>query len=223
MGQARRIGGRHNEDVEDIDGQDDQDTDEQDTSEDSEQDENSEQEQEQPAGKREAKYRKQRNAARAQLRKAQQELAALKANPKDDKRARRVQREAAEELAFVKAAAAEGVQDVEAAWKLCDRDLLTWKEDDDDGPRLSGVEDALEHVLDRYPYIAGDGMGGRAGAGTGGNDDEDEDDDRVQPPGATTSGRATNGPRKGHKQLDRAYLATKYPALSRRPRRSPFG
>lgn len=33
-------------------------------------------------------------------------------------------REAAEELAFVKAAAAEGIQDVEAAWKLCDRDAV---------------------------------------------------------------------------------------------------
>ena len=39
--------------------------------------------------------------------------------------------------------------------ELCDRELLTWEEDDDNGPRLDGIEDALAHVLDRYSYIAG--------------------------------------------------------------------
>ena len=201
-------------DIDDVEDQDDDTHDDED-------DAASDGEQEQAAGKREAKYRKQRNELRKQLRQAQQELAVLKdkdaGDPKADKRARRAQREAAEELAFVKAAAAEGIQDVEAAWKLCDRDLLTWEEDDDDGPQLDGIEDALEHVLDRYPYVASDRSRGRT------EDDDDEDDDRVQPPRSSTSGKPTNGPRKGHKPLDRAYLATKYPALSRRPRRSPFG
>ena len=84
--------------------------------------------------------------------------------------------------------------------------------DDDDGPRLDGIEDALEHVLDRYPYVAGS-------SGSDTDTDGDEDDDRVQPPGATTSGKPTNGPRKGQKPLDRSYLEKKYPSLQRSRRR----
>lgn len=86
---------------------------------------------------------------------------------------------------------------------------MTWEEDDGDGPQLDGIEDALDQVLDRYPYIAG----------SGGSSADDEDDDRVQPPSATTSGKPTNGPRKGHKPLDRAYLENKYPSLRRTKRR----
>ena len=63
---------------------------------------------------------------------------------------------------------------------------MTWEEDDDDGPQLDGFEDAIEHVLDRYPYIAGEGRSALR--------DDDEDEDGVQPPRATTSGKPTNGP-----------------------------
>lgn len=141
-------------------------------------------EQDERGGRREAKYRKQRNALRAELRQVRQELATLKANEKEGGKADRRSRRAQEELAFVKAAAAEGIQDVDAAWKLADRTKLTWEDGDGDEPaRLVGIEDALDHVLDRFPYVSSSVERGSGRGRTGdGGDDDDEDDDRVEPP-----------------------------------------
>jgi hypothetical protein len=110
----------------------------------------------------------------------------------------------------VKAAAHAGVTDTEAAWKLCDRELLIWQEEDGED-RLSGVEDALEKVLDRYPYIS-------RSEDTSGADDHDKE--RVRPP-MNTSGKPTNGPKKGTQELDRAYLERKFPSLARRGSNRP--
>ncbi len=87
-----------------------------------------------------------------------------------------------------------------------------------DDPELVGIEDALEKVLDRYPYVARpEGMAAdRRSKG--------DDDDRVQPPHASVSGRPTNWKRKSTTGLDRAYLETKYPALRRHgSHRPPLG
>lgn len=212
MGKAQRVGSRYNEDVDDVaddeqqgSQQEDQGAgsdDQQEQGHGSEQDEQDD-DRETPPGKREAKYRRQRNEARAELRRVKAELDGKKQDSKADKRVRRVQ----EELAFVKAAAAEGVKDVEAAWKLADREMLRWEQEGDDNPpQLTGVEEAVAKVLDRYPYVAGEAR----------STDGDDEDDRVRPPSATTSGRATNGPKKGTKELDRGYLERKFPALQKR-------
>lgn len=223
MGKAQRVGSRYNEDVDDVD--DDADERQQgsqqedqgagsDDEQGSQEDEDSEQDddEEAPPGKREAKYRRQRNEARAELRRVKAELAGKKQDAKADKRARRVQ----EELAFIKVAAAEGVTDVEAAWKLADREMLQWeREGDDDPPQLTGVEEAVAKVLDRYPYVA---------SGQNDRSRRDDDDDRVRPPHATTSGRPTNSPKQGKtKELDRAYLERKFPALQKRGSHRGFG
>ena len=147
-------------------------------------------------GKREAKYRKRAKAAEGELRAVRAELDRLtelgvKRDSGKADELTEVARVAAEELAFVKAAAAAGVSDIEAAWRLCDRRLLRWESEGQDGQdghdrphELAGVDEALEKVLDRYPYVSGSG-----------GDGDRRDDDRVQPPTAMTTGRPTNAPR----------------------------
>jgi hypothetical protein len=173
-------------------------------------------------GKREAKYRKRARAAEGELRAVRAELDQLKAQGDSGKADELT--EVAEELAFVKAAAAAGVSDIEAAWRLCDRRLLRWEsqdQDDQDGHdrphELAGVDEALEKVLDRYPYVSGSKE-------RGADDGDRRDDDRVQPPTVMTTGRPTNGPKNKPNSplLDRAYLERKYPSLRRRGSRSPF-
>jgi hypothetical protein len=210
MGKAQRIASRHNEDVEEVDDATDDATD--DSSANEQDDSEDEGEHDEQPGRKEARYRKQRNEYRRQLRQVKAELEKVRKGRSS------ASTDMAMELAFIRAAAAEGVTDVEAAWKLCDRKLLSWEDDDDDDeePQLVGIGDALEKVLDRYPYVAHSterSAGGRKDA-----------DDRVQPPHATTSGRPTNGKKQGHQTIDRAYLERKYPALQRhRSHRPPLG
>jgi hypothetical protein len=206
MSKAQRIGDRHGEDVEDVgtaqDGAPEEDTD-------TEEDDGSEQE---PAkGTKEAKYRKQRNEARSTLRNVRTELENLKASQAESAAVIEELCQSRTELAFVKAAAHAGVTDTEAAWKLCDRELLTWEEQDGED-RLSGVEDALEKVLDRYPYISRSEDTSRT---------DDHDKERVRPP-MNTSGKPTNGPKKGPQELDLAYLERKFPSLARRGSNRPM-
>jgi hypothetical protein len=214
MGKAQRIASRHNEDVEDVNEDvDDATDDEQEASEDENEEDDSEDEGEQDRqpGRKEARYRKQRNEYRRELRQVKAELEKVKKGRSS------ASTDMAMELAFIKAAAAEGVTDVEAAWKLCDRGLLSWE--DGDEPQLVGIEDALEKVLDRYPYVAGsterDADDRRSSVGQ---------DGRVQPPHATTSGRPTNRKKQGVQTIDRAYLEKKYPSLRRQgSHRPPLG
>jgi hypothetical protein len=183
-------------------------------------------------GKREAKYRKRARAAEGELRAVRAELHQLhelgaKRDEKRDSGKADELTEVAEELAFVKAAAAAGVSDIEAAWRLCDRKLLRWESEDQDGQdghdrqhELAGVNEALEKVLDRYPYVSSDHDRRRT------DDGDRRNDDRVQPPKAMTTGRPTNGPKNkpGSSLLDRAYLERKYPSLRRRgSHRPPLG
>ncbi len=217
MGKAQRIASRHNEDIEEVNengasseppgGRQEQQAEETDSSED-------EDEQDERPGRREEKYRKQRNEYRKRLRKAEEELESLKSSGRQP-----ANTDTAMELAFVKAAAAEGVTDVEAAWKLCDRGLLSWEDgDDDDEPHLVGIEDALEKVLDRYPYVARpEGVAADRSRST----QAVGQDGRVQPPHATTSGRPTNKKKQGPQTIDRAYLERKYPVLRRHGNHRP--
>ncbi len=211
---AKRIASRHNEEIDTEDELDDttdaEENDEQEASDENERDESSD---DRP-GRKEARYRKQRNEYRKRLRQAEEELASLKNGGGDTKRS-----DTAMELAFVKAAAAEGVTDVEAAWKLCDRGLLSWEDgDDDDEPHLVGIEDALEKVLDRYPYVARpEGVAADRSRST----QAVGQDGRVQPPHATTSGRPTNKKKQGPQTIDRAYLERKYPVLRRHGNHRP--
>ncbi len=216
MGKAQRIASRHNEDVEEVNEDvDDATDDEQEASEDESDQDGSADER---SGRREEKYRKQRNEYRKRLRKAEEELESLKKGGGP----RAANTDTAMELAFVKAAAAEGVTDVEAAWKLCDRGLMSWEDGEDgDEPQLVGIEDALEKVLDRYPYVARpEGVA----ADRRRNTQAIGQDGRVQPPHATTSGRPTNKKKQGPQTIDRAYLEKKYPVLMRRgSHRPPLG
>ncbi len=215
MGKVQRIASRHNEDVEEVsedvdDETDDATDDEQEASED-------EKEQDERPGRKEARYRKQRNEYRKRLRQVEEELESLKNGGRQPAKS-----DTAMELAFVKAAAAEGVTDVEAAWKLCDRGLLSWEDgEDDDEPHLVGIEDALEKVLDRYPYVARpEGVAADRSRST----QAVGQDGRVQPPHATTSGRPTNKKKQGPQTIDRAYLENKYPVLRRHgSHRPPLG
>ncbi len=220
MGKAQRIASRHNEEVEEVNEHDEAgatDEEETDASEDESDQDGSADEKDERPGRREEKYRKQRNEYRKRLRQAETELESLKNGGQQPGKS-----DTAMELAFVKAAAAEGVTDVEAAWKLCDRGLLSW-EDGDDGeePHLVGIEDALEKVLDRYPYVARpEGVVADRSRST----QAVGQDGRVQPPRATTSGRPTNKKKQGAQTIDRAYLENKYPVLRRHgSHRPPLG
>ncbi len=221
MGKAQRIASRHNEDIEEVNEDDNDATDDATEGEQEEASSEGASEQDESAderpGRKEARYRKQRNEYRKRLRQVEEELESLK----NTGRRAPANGDTAMELAFVKAAAAEGVTDVEAAWKLCDRKLLSWEDGDDDEPQLVGIEDALEKVLDRYPYVARpEGVAADRSRST----QAVGQDGRVQPPRATASGRPTNKKKQGPQTIDRAYLEKKYPVLRRHgSHRPPLG
>lgn len=104
---------------------------------------------------------------------------------------------AAVEVAFVRAAVAAGVTDVEAAWRLADLDDVTL---DEDGV-IVGADEAVDALKARYPYL----VVGAAPA-----------PERTQPPSASTSGKKMNGQKKTNPGLDRAALAKRFPALRTR-------
>ncbi len=194
MGQARRIGDRHNEDVEEIEDIDD-----------SEEEEDSSEEDEQPArtAREAAKYRKRAKDYKRKLQEAEQEIAKLKSGKTeekgdDDNDGLRLLRA---ENAFLKAAVAKGI-DPDAAWKLADQPAIIASWDDND-QTFTGIGDSLQQVVERYPYVAGN---------------EDKEDRVTFPPRASTSGKPTNKRKQVGNKLDRAYLEKKYPALRGRSR-----
>ncbi len=208
MGKVQRIAARHNEEADPLDEDDDH---ELEVDGEDEEDEPAEDAQPHPSesSKREAAYRRRAKEARRQLQAVQAELDQLKSSAPKEEGIRALRAE----LAFVKAATRSGITDPEAAWKLADQPAIvsSW---DDDEQTFDAIDGALEKVLARYPYLAA-------------NDDEDnERPARVQPPpsGAfeahtsPTSGKPTNGPKKGTQGIDRSFLEKKYPSLRTRRR-----
>ncbi len=203
MSKVRRIAARHNEEAEPLDEDEDEEP-----VEDEDEDQDEDRAPPQP-GKREAKFRKRAKEAERQLRAVQAELDQLKSSAPKEEGIRALRAE----LAFVKAATRSGVTDPEAAWKLADQSVIvdSW---DDDEQTFDAIDEVLGKVLDRYPYLAGD------------DDEDDERPTRVQPPpsGALeahtspTSGKPTNGPKKGSQGIDRSFLEKKYPSLRTRRR-----
>lgn len=98
-------------------------------------------------------------------------------------------------LAFERAGG--GLRDVEAAWRLADDDLagVEVKDGTVDTERVAAI---VQHVLDRYPYLAAE--------------DEPEDLPKDAFP-LEASGRPTSGRKKNQQGPDLAALAKKFPAL----------
>lgn len=106
------------------------------------------------------------------------------------------------ELAATKAnlTRAEPFKDLEAALAMVD---LTAVKVADDGT-VSGLDDALDYVAKRYPYMVDD-SGGTAPRSRAG------DDVPMRP-----SGRQTNGQKKNPNGYDRTFLEKRFPALRSR-------
>ena len=138
-----------------------------------------------------------RLAAKAEKDRADAAEAALAASQGDGTvRALRI------ELAATKAnlTRAEPFKDLEAAMAMVD---LSAVKVDDDG-KVSGLDDALDYVAKRYPYMVDD-------SGTAPRPPADDDDTIRRP-----SGRQTNGSKAPSNGLNRTTLEAKFPALRRR-------
>lgn len=137
-----------------------------------------------------------RLAAKAEKERADRAEAALAQAQGDDQvRALRL------ELAAIKhnATRPEPFKDVEAAMAMVDLSAVTV---DEDGT-VSGLDDALDYVAKKYPYMVDDSGGAPA---------RPEDDDTIR----RASGRQTNGPRNKATGYNRSALEGKFPALRRR-------
>lgn len=91
---------------------------------------------------------------------------------------------------------------MEAAWKLADDDLASVEAKDDGSVDTDRVTAIVDHVLDRYPYLAAE-----------------EEEREEQPKDAfplEASGRPTSGKRKAQQGSDLSALAKKFPALRNR-------
>lgn len=148
------------------------------------------------------KYRRERNEARRQL----DELKGKGGKSDDSETVRRLRLE----LSFERLATKAKISDIEAAWRLVEDDLKAVKVEDDrvDAERLQQI---VDHVVERYPYLRDDYAPQK---------DKDTEGDPSSSPSDTstnaTSGRPINGRRRSDTGLDARTLTAKFPALTRR-------
>ena len=102
------------------------------------------------------------------------------------------------ELAFIRAAGQQ-FADLDAAWKLIDRKLITISDDGE----VNGANDAIDALIDRHPFIVT----------TDADEKHAKDDNPFRP---TTSGSPMTGKKRPvTSEPSAATLAKKYPALRR--------
>ncbi len=113
------------------------------------------------------------------------------------------------ELSFERLATRAKITDIEAAWRLVEDDLkaVTVDEGQVDAERMQQI---VDHVVERYPYLRDDYAPQK--------DTEGEGDPPSSPSGTSTnaaSGRPVNGRRRSDAGADFGALARKFPALRR--------
>ncbi len=98
------------------------------------------------------------------------------------------------------------VSDIEAACRLVEDDLKAVKVEDDqvDSERLQQI---VDHVVERYPYLRDDYAPEREGSTEG--------DHSSRPSDRSISGRPVNGRRRTDAGADFGALTRKFPALRR--------
>lgn len=212
-------------------GSDDNDDDDDDTSRssgDDDDDDDDDEDEEDDATKakknKEARYRRQRNEARAEKRRLEERIAQLEnKDNKDDleniKKERDDLKTNVQELEekLVGEQIRVGVIEQLGRYdlnpkraKAIMREVLSGDhgelEIDDDG-EIDGIDDVLKSVAKEYPeWVVKSKSNG---------EEEEEDDDKETKTRSTTSGRATNRKKKSGNELDREYLSKKFPALRR--------
>ncbi len=141
-----------------------------------------------------AKYRRERNELRAQVEELTRKVEGKQTNDDYEKTIRSLRLE----LAWERAATGAHISDIEAAWRLAADDLAGVKVEDDkvDTERLQQI---VDHVAQRYPYLT---------------DDYAPDDANVT--ATSPSGRPMNGKKESQLGTDRRALEKKFPALRRR-------
>ncbi len=111
------------------------------------------------------------------------------------------------ELAFERLATRAKITDFEAAWRLVEDDLKAVNINDDGVVDAERMQQIVDHVVERYPYLRDDYAPAK-----------DSDGDPPSSPSGTSSGasgRPVNGRRRSDAGADFGALARKFPALRR--------
>lgn len=104
-------------------------------------------------------------------------------------------------LAFERALASTGCQDVEAAWKLAEDGLSAVEVKDDGTLDTNKVGTIVNHIVEKHPYFFS------------WPDEQDQDDKQRDAFPLEPSGRRTDGKKKSRGTNHTAALYAKYPAL----------
>ncbi len=110
------------------------------------------------------------------------------------------------ELSFERLATRAKITDIEAAWRLVEDDLKAVNINDDGVVDAERMQQIVDHVVERYPYLRDDYAPAK----------DTDGDPSSSPSDPSPSGRPVNGRRRSDAGADFGALAKKFPALSKR-------